>query len=161
MNFYSSLKDEISIKVQALAEQGRPMHPSWISNDICNDHDDGLNADSDDAGFWRQGAYHAVRSEVGSFLRRHYSPEKTAEDGGQQTLAGFEHVQTHYIVERNGDEQAVPTIQLSDEEIDAIASRIIATGNTLLAHGEELMRFKASREPGMFDQRATDGRPAA
>lgn len=146
MTFREQVRQEICAKVDALAAVAKPLHPAWITQDICQGHIAGLQPDSEDADFWRQGGYHAVRAEVGQYLRKYYSPDSEHDDDeGQRTLPGFEYVQTHYIVERDGDELAIPTADLSDTEIDAIIGRIRATGAALFAHADDLDRFKQSR----------------
>lgn len=152
MTFREQVRQEICAKVDALAAVAKPLHPAWITQDICQGHIGGLQAGSEDADFWRQGGYHAVRAEVGQYLRKYYSPDSEPdEDEGQRTLPGFEYVQTHYIVERGGDELAIPTDDLTDTELDSIIARIRATGVALFAHANDLDRFKRSRSaPPLF-----------
>ena len=146
MGFREQVRQEISEQVARLAADKKHLVPGWIAHAVCLAHVSGLNRFSQDSQFWEQGCYHVVRAETGQYLRRHYSPEAVVEDdGGQKTLPGIVHVQTHYIVQRQDEELAVPTEELTDEEIVATISRLRATGMTLLAHADELWRFLARR----------------
>lgn len=158
MSFRDQVRREISAKVDDLAAAAKSLHPAWITHDICIDHVVGL-GDGHDADFWRQAGYIAVRAEVGQYLRKYYSADKTPdeEDEGQRRLPGFEYVQTHYIVERDGDELAVPTTDLSDDEIVRITARLRATGAALFAHADDLERFQRSRtSPPLFADDAVE-----
>lgn len=151
MSFRDQVRREITAKVDDLAADARALHPAWITHDICVGHLVGL-GDGDDADFWRQAGYIAVRAEVGQYLRKYYSADKSPDDeDGQRRLPGFEYVQTHYIVERDGDELAIPTTDLNDDEIARITARLRATGSALFAHADDLERFQRSRTaPPLF-----------
>lgn len=158
MSFRDRVRREITAKVDDLAAASRSLHPAWITHDICIGHVVGL-AEGDDADFWRQAGYIAVRAEVGQYLRKYYSADKSPDDTeeGQRRLPGFEYVQTHYIVERDGDELAVPTTDLDDDEIARIAARLRATGGALFAHADDLERFQRSRTaPPLFADAAME-----
>ena len=147
MSFRERVRQEVAAKVDHLASDGEVLHPKWITHAICSDHAPGLNADeSEHADFWREGGYIAVRSEVGDYLRKRYAtkPVKVAD---QPTLPGFEHLQAHYIVDRDGEELVVPTVNLTDDEIDGIVSRLRAGSATLANHADEFLRFKRLRTP--------------
>lgn len=146
MSYYEQLHAEIAAKVDALAAAGQPLNPSWITHEICNDHKTGLvgNAHSD---FWRHGGYRTARQETGAYITKKYGGGKVVSTGHKQlTLPGYDHVQTHYIVERKGDEIGVPTHDLTDDEIDARVAVFRAYGVAYFAHADELERFKAHRK---------------
>lgn len=147
MGFREQVRQEISARVEALASNGQRLVPDWIAHEICNSHVDGLNAESEESGFWRQGGYHSVRAETGQYLRKYYSADTITDDGRQRSLPGFSFVQTHYIVDRDGDEIAIPTPDLTTDEIKAIVSRIRATAGALFAHADELERYEQTRDP--------------
>lgn len=152
MSFRDQVRREITAKVDDLAAAAKALHPAWITHDICVGHLGGL-GEGDDADFWRNAGYIAVRAEVGQYLRKYYSADKSPDDDdeGQRRLPGFEYVQTHYIVERDGDELAVPTTDLNDDEIGRITARLRATGAALFAHADDLERFQRSRvAPPLF-----------
>lgn len=163
MSFRDQVRREIATKVDGLAAAAKALEPKWITHVICGDHLTGL-GEGEDADFWRQGGYIAVRAEVGEYLRKYYSADKapTGEDEGQRRLPGFEYVQTHYIVDRGGDEIAIPTPDLSDDEIARITARLRATGAALFAHADDLDRFQRSRtSPPLFAEADLAREPAA
>lgn len=155
MSFRDQVRREITAKVDDLAAECKSLHPAWITHDICLGHMAGL-GQGDDADFWRHAGYIAVRAEVGQYLRKYYSADKAPDDDeGQRRLPGFEYVQTHYIVDRDDTEIAVPTTDLSDDEISRIAARLRATGSALFAHADDLERFQRSRTaPPLFSDEA-------
>lgn len=152
-----SFRDQVRREIAAKAAAAEILHPAWITHDICTGHLVGL-SEGDDADFWRQAGYIAVRAEVGEYLRKYYSADREPDDDeGQQRLPGFEYVQTHYIVERDGDKLAVPTTDLTDDEIGRITARLRATGAALFAHADDLERFQRSRtSPPLFADDAVE-----
>jgi hypothetical protein len=145
MSYFEQLKQEIADKCEAMSRAGSPLHPAWITHAICNDHAEGLSAESEHADFWRHGGHRTVRSEVGQYLRKEFGPDAESKSRSQPAFPGFDYIQSHYIVEREGDELAIPTTELTDEEIDATIARMRSTAATLYAHADELERFKSLR----------------
>lgn len=158
MSYHEKLQAEIATKVDGLAADGSPLKPAWIAHAICNDHKAGLAKAEDDpktkkaarqkhnVEFWMHGGYRTVRREAGTYITKKYGGEGTGTaEHRQLTLPGYEYVQTHYVVERDGDEIAVPAHELSDDEIDARISTFKAYGAAYLAHADELKRFKSLR----------------
>ena len=144
MSFRDHLLEEIAQLIARVAEEGRALEPRWITHEICNAHQSGL-ARGEEADFWMHHGHRAVRADVGNYIRKHFNPEADADDA-QNTLPGFEHVQTHYIVERDGQEIGIPTPQMTDDEIEATVSRMRSSAATLYAHADELERYRMERQ---------------
>lgn len=145
MSNFQKLNEEIAAKVDEIVKKGGPLFPDWIAHAICNDHADGLADGNEEADFWRHNGYRTVRRQVGTFITKNFKPEERKDERRQFIFPGFDHVQTHYVVERDGDEIAIPTNSLTDEEIDAVVSRMRSSAATLYAHADELERFKSYR----------------
>lgn len=142
MSYENTLNEEIDkiINTKVLAKEA--LHPAWISHQVCLAHEPGL-IEGDDKLFWQHTGYLTVRKAVlGRVLR---VAGTTAEHVAQPTLPGFEHVQSHYIVTRDGDEIAIPTGDATDDELDLIANRLDAMADTCKAHAREVRRFKRLR----------------
>jgi hypothetical protein len=146
MSFFESLRAEIAAFVGEQDHLGNEIVPDWIAHAVCNNHNTGL-ADDESADFWRQSGYRTVRAATGEYLRRWYDPQAAIEElrAGQLTLPGFDHVQRHYIVERDGDNKAIPVGSMTDEEIEGKIAHMISVSSTLLAHADELRRYLLGR----------------
>lgn len=145
MSFFEKLQHEISEKIDAMAATDVKLHPSWISHAICQDHELGLAPESEDADFWRHAGHRTVRAEVGQYLRKLYGISAEGAAERQLTLDGFDHIQTRYIVNREGDEVAIPTPELTDGELDGIEARLRAMSDALGVHADEIARYKRER----------------
>lgn len=140
MSYSDRLRSEIAAKVDSMAAKDEYLHPTWVAHEICNDHQPGL-ADNEHAEFWRHGGYLNTRKETGAYITKHYGGAATESDDRQMVLAGFDYVQTHYLVKRNGDEIAIPVTEMTSDERTSWVMRLRATGNAYHAHADELERF--------------------
>lgn len=143
MSYQTTLNAEIDAVIDAKLAAGETLHPTWIAHHICAAHEPGL-GDGEDADFWRHGGYRTCRDAVTQRIKR-VAGIQMERSATQPTLPGFEHVQTHYVVTRDGEEIGVPTDFLTDAEIDEVAARIEAMGKTCIAHARELKRLKRLR----------------
>lgn len=143
MSYEEKIKREIIAKIDELRRQHRSLHASWITHRVCQDHVSGL-ADNDHADFWRWGGYRAAREYTTRCINQLEHGNKDL-DLKQQTFPGFDHLQTYYVVERQGGLVGVPTEFLTDEEIDVKAAMHRAMGEANFAHADELIRYKAWR----------------
>lgn len=143
MSYDTTLNEEIDAIIQDRMAAGDALHPAWIAQAVCAAHEPGL-IEGDDKLFWLHAGHLTVRKAVLDRVRlvAGTSPERSA----APTLPGFEHLQTHYIVKREGDEIAIPTSNLTDEELEGIAARIDAMAETCKAHAREVRRFKRLRK---------------
>lgn len=137
---------EIEAKLDELEAGGRSLHANWITHAICSDHRAGL-VDSDEAEFWRWGGYRATRNEVRRRIsKRHATSEsQSPRQGSFFAENGFLYVQDYYMVVRNGEDVGVPTLQMTEDEIEAKARMLEAMGRVCQAHADELRQVKGWR----------------
>lgn len=144
MSYETTLHEEIDAIISRKVAANEVVHPVWISQQVCLAHEPGL-VEGDDKLFWLHAGHLVVRKAVLDRVRRvaGIAPER---DASAPTFPGFDHLQSHYIVTRDGDEAAIPTADLSDGELEAIASRIDAMAETCKAHARDVRRFKRLRK---------------
>lgn len=138
---------QINEHLDYLAEQGQPWIEKWIAHAVCEKHRKALPY-SADADFWLWNGYQSVRELVRRVIGKRAGLKPTKDRDKQQIdLPGFERVrlQDYYVVVRDGVEQGVPVVSLSDAEIDEKAGELRAMGAGLYAHADELERFKTWR----------------
>lgn len=151
-SYHDKLTTEIGDVLDALAAKGERWHAQWITHAICDQHAAGL-VEGDDADFWKYTGYQTVRTHVRKVISDRAGDGADRASRQQQiALPGFErdHIQDYYLVNREGDDVAVPIVSLTDAEIEAKASLYRSMGRACFAHADELDRFvhwRASRQP--------------
>lgn len=138
MSYETTLNAEIDALISARVAANEPLHPVWIAHSVCLQHEAALIEGADKL-FWLHAGHLVARKAVLERVRQ--VAGVSVEQGAQPRLPGFDHLQTHYIVTRDGDEIAVPTDLLSDGELRGIATRIDAMAETCKAHAREVRRF--------------------
>lgn len=146
MSAHKKYEAIIAAKVSEWDGAGKDLNPTWITHEICQMYEAALVAGDDGSDFWRHFTYKACRQETGRFIAKHYGDESDGPEAEQQCFPGFDFVQRRYIVERNGDEVAVLTETMTDDELDAKERELRRRGQSCLAHADELARFKHLRQ---------------
>ena len=100
-----------------------------------------------DAEFRRWAAHFTVLKHVEAYFRKFKEREERANDG-QPVLEGFKHVQSEYLVPRNGSQRFIRVHDMTDEEFDEKAQQHRAMGQGHFDHADELIRFKEDRQAG-------------
>lgn len=136
----SELIEEIKAVIDAL-EDHQPAVASWIVQGIVSAHGDIQGTDKD---FYVLCAFGHVRTAVREVFRR-YRVAPDEEPDPQLIMPGFERLQKRYLVERDGDQIAVPIEQLTDQEIDEKIAELERMAAGCKCHAEELRRYKGSR----------------
>jgi len=95
--------------------------------------------------FFKHYAYKGHRKDVGSYIAKVYGGDDEDDSDGQHILEGFEYVQTHYVIERDGSKIGVRVENMSDDEIDARVQLLERRGAACIAHADDLKRFKNRR----------------
>ena len=140
MAYYEDLTREIDEKLDAYIDADKVLNADWITSEICLDHKEGL-AENEEAEFWEHGATRQVRNEVRRRINK-MRGDRADRDPRQAHLPGFAHLQSHYMIERRGDEVGVPIFELTDAEVDAKAQLYRTMGASCYEHADELERFK-------------------
>lgn len=141
MGYHEQLIVEINSQLDALGD--RPWEASWVAHAICNSHLAGL-SENDDALFWRHCGYAECRDQVRKCINRRAGIDEERQPG-QRTLPGFDYLQSHYLVKRDGIEVGVPVYDLSGQELEAKAAQYRSMGAACFAHANEIDRFRADR----------------
>lgn len=144
MSYATRLNAEINTLLDALADEGREWRATWIAHEICNQHAGAL-TDNEDANFWRHCGYSDCRREVTRCINRRAGDRADRDEGGQYTLPGYKHLQSYYVVERDGEEVGVSVHELTDGEIVEKQRTYRAMGAACFAHADELDRFQRTR----------------
>ena len=142
MSYHTRLLSEINTILDALAEDGRPWQASWIANEICGQHHDGL-TEGEHADFWLHCGYSDCRREVTRCINSRAGDRPERDE--QYTLPGFEHLQAYYVVVRDDGEVGLPVADLTDEELEGKASLYRAMGAACFRHADELDRYRKLR----------------
>lgn len=140
----AQLSAEINNLLDALQEEGREWHATWITHEICNRHSEGL-ADNDHRDFWRHCGYSDCRREVTRCINRRAGDNPKEADLAQLKLPGYEHLQRYYVVKRDDEDVGVPIYDLTDDEVAGKAAMYRAMGTACFAHAKELERFREQR----------------
>lgn len=148
MSYHNQLVEEIHSILDGLAERRENWDATWVAHEVCQSHKDGLSADAE-ADFWRHCGYAQTRDMVRRCISERAEPPRPealeTERARQYVLPGFDHIRTHYLVERDGTEVGVFVYSLTDEEIEAKASQYRKMGAACYAHANELDRFRELR----------------
>lgn len=143
MSYHETLITEINAKLDALSEQRMPWVARWVAHAICSEHGDGL-ADNEHRDFWQHCGYQDCRKSVTECINRRAGEKAQKGKSQQLALPGFDrdHLQDYYVVVRDGEEQGVCVLDLTDAEIMSKAEFYRAMGDACHAHARELDRFK-------------------
>ena len=144
VSYQDKLTREINKTLDDWEEEKRNLVASWITAEICNKHCPGLAVDlTEDREFWHFGGYANTRDEVRRCINER-TGDKPKKDK-QRWLPGFEHLQSYYMVTRDGDDIGVPTPDLSDDELRAKAIFYRNMGDGCYAHADEIERYVVTR----------------
>jgi len=139
----SELEGEILDKLDELQRKfpDQDIPALWIANSVMSDH--GLIAEADPDGFHHTCSFRTVREYTRRVVSR-YDGSPTATPDPQIVLPGFERLQTHYLIDRDGEQTMVRVDRLSSAERRAKAAELRAMGAGCYQHAEELDRYDAS-----------------
>lgn len=140
-----NILDEIASAIDARIAAGQTLQASFITQAVCGAHLEGLAA-NDHSDLWRHGGYRWVRDETRRYISKRLGTDETDTETKQSAFPGFEHVQSHYLVRRKGEDVGVPALLMSDDEIEAKAAFYKSMGAACFAHARELVRFKDWRK---------------
>lgn len=146
MSSENAFEMEIAAKVAELDAAGKDLVPAFITHEIITAHDAGLARQNEHTDFFKHYAYKGHRQDVGAYIAKVYGDRPSdQEPDSQHVLHGFEFVQTHYVIERDGSKVAVRVEHMTDIEIDARVRLLQRRGKACIAHADELARFKNLR----------------
>jgi len=132
------LTGEISAKVEKYASMKMTMNPAVIAREICEDHAHEL---ADDSEFWEVCGFQFTKQNVANYLRKNFDNQDKQAETNQLVIEGFEYLQSHYIVEKDGDPEAVHISDLTYDQIKFISNRMKRKAKGLLIHARELEKY--------------------
>lgn len=144
MSYGDTLTAEIDSVIETLRLAGNRLEARWIANEICSRHMAGL-TDGEDADFWRFCGYMECREQVRRRISRIEGKDALERVAQQHLLPGFEHLQSYYVVKRDGEDIGVPVGDMTDDELAAKATTYRAMGKACFAHAREIDRFLEMR----------------
>jgi len=148
MSYEQQLTTEINELLDDLAKRRQIWNPALITAEICERHGAGIRGGKH-ADFWRHSGYCHCRQQVRQCINRRAGDP--SESDKQMKLFGWEHLQTYYLIEREGDQVAVPVTAMTDSELEQKARLYRSMAATCYAHADELDRFRNHRR---FQQEA-------
>mgnify|MGYP000252018536 CR=1 FL=1 len=133
----SQLSQDIEKVIEATT--GRK-HPEWITQAVCDMHRDVHGPDAD---FWTVIGRAEIRERVRAAINR-FKVKATAEPDRQIVLSGFERLQTHYLVEEDGAQVAIPVQDMTDAHWDAKEREFASMLDGLAQHLAEIRRYRVT-----------------
>jgi hypothetical protein len=145
----TELRAEIDRQIEATLARAETVHPAWLTHRICKDHRTGLaeNADGTEAleslhvAFWRFAGHTLTRKLATDCINDRKEQSDCPSERPQPFLPGFKHLQSQYVIRRDGVDVMVPTGQLTYEECLAKAGLYEHNSTTLAEHARELRRY--------------------
>lgn len=135
-NLYAEIRKFIQDRIDA----GIILRAEWVTAEILGAKEEPECADAD---FYLICARNHIAEIVKKCIGK-YSPKPTTD--AQLVLKGFEHMQSGYLVEREGVRVLVPTDLLSDAELLARAEEYDAMAVGCRAHAREIRDFVERRQ---------------
>jgi hypothetical protein len=119
---------------------GHTISVNWLTHEMVGQKSDIYGSDCD---FYRLCAYGHLSRVIKQCIGK-YQP--TPDQDRQLVLDGFDHLQTGYPVERNGERMLVPTDQISDEELLARAAEYEEMARGCRQHAKEIRAYVKARQ---------------
>ena len=145
MSEADKLTFEIRTAAEGMLAEGRVVSPTWLTNRIVQNHQD---LSGTDALWATTRSYEAVRAAVGKYIRSQRLGEGDADADRQTVLPGYERLQRHYSVDRDGEQALVPLELLTRSEALSKLQELERMRAGLEIHLNEFRRW--------FDDRFTD-----
>lgn len=143
MGMHKRIGEIIIAICERLEDAGEAFKAQEITQEVCDRFQAGL-SEHDDRNFWTHCGHQEVRDQVRAVIGKRY--KNTGQPADEQlVLPGFRHLQKHYLVERGGDEVAVPIDTMTDEELDAKSELYRSMGLACFQHADEIQRYKSRR----------------
>lgn len=121
-------------------EEGTPeIRKPWLVHSIIEGQ---ARLAPDTADFYVVCAYRAISAIVGDVIRKYRKSESAQK--AQLALPGFQRLQTHYQIDRDGS-CIVAIGEMTDHEITVKAAELKGMAQGLLRHADELLKYCKQR----------------
>jgi hypothetical protein len=137
---YENVASEIRKFIADKIAQGDHIVVEWLTNEIVSSKS---NIEGEDAPFYRTCAYSYVKDVVKRSVGKY--DKRAPETDKQIVMAGFDHLQVAYTVERSGDVVLVPVDQVTDDELLARALEYDAIAEGCINHAQEIRSYVRAR----------------
>jgi len=108
----------------------------WLTQEVLDRHSD---IEGEDAPFYLICARAHIKDIVRACIAKYDTKEATNDK--QLVLAGFEHLQIAYTVDRQGEVTLVPVDQLTNAELLARAEEYDGMAKSCRAHAREIRKY--------------------
>jgi len=141
MRSKTDVTNEIRKLVSDRVDAGVIVRVEWLTTEILN-----MKADvhGDDADFYLACGVDFIKDTVKRCIGD-YQPKAATVTSAQIVMAGFDHMQRAYTVDRGGEIVLVPVDMLTDAEIEARAAELEAMARGCIAHAKELRAYRRER----------------
>jgi hypothetical protein len=134
----NDLMREITQKIESEKESGAAtIVADWVAHSVMDSHSDIDGADKD---FHITCSYKTVRDAVRRVMGNFQKNEIAADP--QMTMEGFEYLQTHYVIDRGGDQVMAHVMSMTYEELTAKAEEHGRQKKAAAKHEQELYRLR-------------------
>ncbi len=138
----SDLINEIRTITDRSMAIGATCHPDWVTQEIMAQHASIVGEDSD---FHLVVSRETVRAQVRKQIGRYkLTPEGALCPDGQLVLEGFEFLQRAYLIDRDGEQVAIPVERMTSAMRQAKIKELRAMGQGCMRHADELERYDAA-----------------
>tara|TARA_R110000751_G_scaffold37511_2_gene90892 strand:+ start:686 stop:1132 length:447 start_codon:yes stop_codon:yes gene_type:complete len=143
MSHDSQIKNDILAEIERVKKMDSIIEPRWVANAIMEKYFKGMDV-SEEIEIVKYLAFNECRRQVAKLISKRL--DINGSDKREMVLPGFEHLQTHYEVKRDGEWCGVPINLLSQQELLLKAKELKKMGNTCFKHAQEIEAYAARME---------------
>lgn len=156
MNVDARVRSQINDAIDRAKLAGLPIQARWVAHEVANHNAAAITGDDESAETVRHALYRYLRDTTNKVFKERFADDSEGE-AKQLVFPGFEreYVRDYYLIKRDGTEVAVQVDQMTDAEIDEYCARLVAQSKTMLAHRQELLRFKEWRRDNLPSEAAS------
>ncbi len=141
METVKGIYSEVSKFIADKIDSGEIIRVEWLTTELMERHN---GIAGDDLAFYRTCTRAHLQNVVNKCIGK-YDTEAKAQPEAQIVLAGFEHLQRAYTIERNGSNMLIPVDKCSDAELLRRAGEYEDMAIGCRRHAKELRSFVNNR----------------
>lgn len=144
MNYSTEqLTGEVEQLFNESVASGRSIHVDWLANAVIAQHQ---SVEGDDKDFYVLCAWAHVKTAIRNIVRKSKPTDTGLSDIPQLILPGFDRLQTHYHIERDGEICVIRIDELTDEEIEYKITEYEAMAEGCTRRNSGAIRLNAHRD---------------
>ena len=140
MSYDKQINNDILSEIDRLKQMDGIIEPRWVANAVTMKYFKGMPA-NEEAEIVKFMAFTECRRKVAKLISKSLDGSKS--NRRDIVLPGFEYLQTHYEVKRDGDWVGVPINLMSQSEILEKAAFYKKMGEAVFKHAQELEAYAA------------------